>query len=181
MHFSKASSSSHSSLGTYSYRLNTPFRWNVGAAVRLGNLGAISADYESVDYSRAKFMDQDNNSFGYDAENKEISTSLSTQNIFRVGAEINATPVFAVRAGFQHYSSPYSDSKADDARNIGSIGIGYVTGCGASDFFVDLTYQQLLKKGNEEFSLYADTEIPAPVGKNSVNNWKILLTLGFRF
>ncbi len=170
-----------SPLGTYSYRLNTPFRWNVGAAVRLGNLGAISADYESVDYSRAKFMDQDNNSFGYDAENKEISTSLSTQNIFRVGAEINATPVFAVRAGFQHYSSPYSDSKADDARNIGSIGIGYVTGCGASDFFVDLTYQQLLKKGNEEFSLYADTEIPAPVGKNSVNNWKILLTLGFRF
>lgn len=169
-----------SPLGTYSYRLNTPFRWNVGTAVRLGMLGAISADYESVNYSKAKFIDPDYN-FGYDAENEEIGKLLSNQNIIRVGAEINATPAIAVRAGYQHYSSPYADSKADDARNIGSFGIGYVTGWGASDFFVDLTYQQLLKKGNEEFSLYADTDLPAPVGRNSVNNWKVMLTLGFKF
>lgn len=170
-----------SPLGTYSYRLNTPFRWNAGAAVRLGVLGAISLDYERVDYSNAEFKDADNGDFGYDAENDDIARTLSAQNIFRAGAEINATPAFAVRAGFQHYSSPYSDSRSDDAKSIGSIGIGYVTSCGASDFFIDLTYQQLLKKGKEDFSLYADTEIPAPVGKNSINNWKVLMTLGLRF
>ena len=106
---------------------------------------------------------------------------MGTQNIVRVGAEVNVTPVFAVRAGYQHYSSPYSDAKASDNKNIGSFGIGYITECGASDFFVDLTWQQLLNKGKENFSLYADTEIPAPVGTNKVNNWKVLLSLGFRF
>ena len=66
-------------------------------------------------------------------------------------------------------------------KKIGSVGIGYVTACGASDFFVDLAYQQMLGKGKENFSLYADTEIPAPVGTNTVNSWKVLLSLGFRF
>lgn len=174
------SQSLESPLGAYDYRLNTPFRWNVGAAVRLGMLGVISADYEGVNYGNAKFIDT-SNSFGYDQENGDISRTLTSQNIFRIGAEFNAMPAFAVRAGYQHYTSPYSDGNSNDAKSIGSVGIGYVTSCGASDFFVDLTYQQLLKKGNEEFSLYADTEIPAPIGKNSTNSWKVLMTLGFRF
>lgn len=169
-----------SPLGTYSYRLDTPFRWNIGAALKLGMLGVISADYESVDYTRAKFMATDYD-FGYETENEEIERTLASQKIFRIGAEINAGEAFAVRAGYQHYSSPYAGGSSDEARNIGSIGAGYVTSCGASDFFVDLSYQQLLKKGNESFSLYADTEIPAPTGTNRTGNWKLLLTLGFRF
>ncbi|MBO7269035.1 MAG: hypothetical protein J6U83_04685 [Bacteroidales bacterium] len=159
-----------SPIGTYNYSLTSPFRWNVGAALRLGVLGVVSADFESVDYSKAILDD-----------NEDIQDLLGTQNIVRVGAEVNVTPYFAVRAGYQHYSSPYSDATASDNKNIGSFGIGYITECGASDFFVDLTWQQLLNKGKENFSLYADTEIPAPVGTNKVNNWKVLLSLGFRF
>ena len=169
-----------SPLGTYDYRLNTPFRWNIGAALRLGNLGVVSADYESVDYSKAKFISTEFNE-GYDAENEETANLLTTQSIIRLGAELNVSPVFAVRAGYQHYTSPYADGTSDDAKNIGSLGVGYVASCGASDFFVDLTYQQMLKKGNEKFSLYSDTDIPAPAGTNKTNAWKLLLTLGFRF
>ena len=148
--------------------------------MRLGNLGVVSADYESVDYSKAKFISTDFNE-GYDAENEETANLLTTQSIIRLGAELNVSPVFAVRAGYQHYTSPYADGTSDDAKNIGSLGVGYVASCGASDFFVDLTYQQMLKKGNEKFSLYSDTDIPAPAGTNKTNAWKLLLTLGFRF
>ena len=169
-----------SPLGNYNYMLNTPFRWNAGAAVRLGALGVVSADYECVDYSKAVLGNADDG-FSYRDENDEIQEILGTQNIVRVGAEFNVTPVFALRAGYQHYSSPYANSSANDAKNIGSVGIGYVTACGASDFFVDLAYQQILNKGKENFSLYADTDISAPAGTKTVNNWKVLLSLGFRF
>lgn len=166
-----------SPLGTYSYKLNTPFRWNAGAAVRLGMLGVISADFEQTNYSQCKLVDT-----GYDlafsAENEQIKSELAVQNIVRIGAEFNLSPAFALRGGYQYYSSPYSDKSADDSIHTGSLGIGYATKCG---FFADLTYQQLLKKPTENFSLYNDTMILAPTGTAKNNNWKILLSLGLRF
>ena len=166
-----------SPLGSYSYRLNSPFRWNVGAAVRLGVLGVISADFEQADYTQCKLVDS-----GYDltfaTENEEIKSVLAVQNIVRIGAEFNLNPAFAIRGGYQYYSSPYSNKSADDSIHTGSFGLGYTAQCG---FFADLTYQQLLKKQTEQFSLYDDTNIPAPMGTAKNNNWKILLSLGLRF
>ena len=107
---------------------------------------------------------------------------LGHQNIFRVGAEVNVNPQFAVRAGYQHYSSPYKDASADDNLNIGSLGVGYVASCGSScSFFMDLTFQKQLKASVEEFALYGDTNIAAPVGVTKNDNWKLLLSLGLRF
>lgn len=169
-----------SPLGTYNYMLYTPFRWNVGAALQLGTLGVLSADYENIDYSSARLHETEYGE-GYPDENQEISLTLGSQKIFRAGAEINATPSLSVRAGYQYYSSPYANQKSADAKNIGSLGIGYTAVWDDSSFFVDLTYRQLLTKGSEEFSLYADTDIPAPVGTNKTGNWKVLLSVGLRF
>lgn len=169
-----------SPLGTYNYRLDTPFRWNVGAALRMGNRGVLSADYERVDYTKAQLRDADYE-FGYDVENSDIKRLFTTQDIIRIGAEVNVNPAFAVRGGFQHYSSPYSGGSSDDALSIGSLGIGYVWPCGASDFFIDMTYQQKLQKSSEEFSLYDDTNIAAPTGISENSNWKLLVSFGFKF
>lgn len=169
-----------SPLGTYNYRLNTPFRWNAGVALRIGNIGLLSADYESVDYSKAKLRDADYE-FGYDVENSDINRLFAKQDVVRVGAEVNVNPAFAVRGGYQYYSSPYTDGSSDDALNVGSVGIGYVAPWGASDFFIDVTYQQKLHSGREEFSLYDNTTIAAPAGTAKNSNWKLLVSLGFRF
>lgn len=169
-----------SPLGTYNYRLNTPFRWSVGAALKLGYIGVLSVDYESVDYSNAELKDADYE-YGYPYENSDIKQMLTKQDILRVGAEGNVAPGIAMRAGYQYYSSPYADAGSDNAKHIGSFGVGYSAPLGASDFFIDLTYQQYLKKYTEEFSLYSDTDVNAPVGTNKMNNWKILLSLGLRF
>lgn len=169
-----------SPLGTYNYQLNTPFRWNVGAAFVLGDKGVISADYESADYSRAKFRDMDYE-FGYDEENSYISQVLGKQNIVRVGAELNASPVCALRAGWQYYSSPYKDGASSDATQLISFGAGYVFPRDYSDFFIDIAYQQRVGQTEEKFSLYGDTDIAAPVGTSKNSTWKLLLSVGFRF
>lgn len=170
-----------SPLGTYGYNLESPFRWNVGVAATVGTLGVISADYESVNYSKALLSDAET-FYGYADENNDIQNMLGQQNIFRIGAEVNVNPHFAVRAGYQFYSSPYKDATADDNLNIGSLGLGYNTSCGSScNFFMDLTLQKQLKARVEEFALYGDTNIAAPVGVTKSNNWKLLLSLGLRF
>ena len=46
---------------------------------------------------------------------------------------------------------------------------------------MDLTLQKQLKAKVEEFALYGDTNIAAPVGVTKSNNWKLLLSLGLRF
>ena len=169
-----------SPLGTYNYNLTAPFRWNVGAAATLGVLGVLSVDYESVNYTQARLNDG-SSFYGYADENDDIQKLLAKQNIIRAGAEVNVSPAFALRAGYQYYSSPYANGSSDDARHVGSLGAGYSVKCGASDFFVDLAYQQLIKKNKEMFTLYSDTDIAAPVGESESSNWKLLLSLGFRF
>ena len=114
-------------------------------------------------------------------ENSDIRKLFVKQDIFRIGAEMNVNPAFALRAGYQYHSSPYAGDTSEGERNIGSIGAGYVWSCGASDMFVDLTYQQLSGNSSESFSLYGDTTVPAPVGIAKTNNWKLLLSVGFRF
>ena len=113
----------YSPLGAYNYNLDTPFRWNVGAAATLGTMGVLSVDYESVDYTKAMLSDADT-FYGYKDENADIRNLLAKQDIVRVGAEVNINPKFAVRAGYQYYSSPYSDGSSKDNLNIGSVGIG---------------------------------------------------------
>ena len=169
-----------SPLGAYNYVLTTPFRWNVGAAVVMGERGVISADYESVDYTSARLEEVDYD-FGYESENSDIKQLLARQNIIRVGAEFNATPVCALRAGYQYYSSPYADGNSNDAKKIISLGAGYVFPDSGGDWFVDIAYQQLLGKQEQKFSLYGDTDIPAPIGTSKNMNWKLLLSVGFRF
>lgn len=169
-----------SPLGTYNYQLNTPFRWNIGAAFVLGDKGVVSADYECVDYSRAKFKGVDYE-FGYDEENSYIRQVLGKQNIVRVGAEVNASEVCALRAGWQYYSSPYKDGASSDVTQLLSFGAGYVIPCDYRDFFIDLAYQQKVGTAEEKFSLYRDTDIAAPIGASKNSTWKLMLSVGFRF
>ena len=170
-----------SPLGTYDYRINTPFRWNIGAAYTFGQIAAISIDYENANYSKMKMVD-DNYSLAFSEDNQEIKRNFQSSNIIRAGAEIKPLPSLAIRAGYQYYSSGYKYD--NNAIQIGSIGLGYAS---AGGFFADLAYQQQIKKREESFQLYDDITdngtiiTAAPVGQNRFGNWKLLLSLGIRF
>ena len=169
-----------SPLGKYDYRLDTPFRWNVGVAYTIGNIAVVSADYESVNYSQMKLSDYDYPGY-FAEENAAISSSFTTADIFRAGAEVRLAPEFAVRAGYQYYNEGYKFDST--TTQIGSFGIGY---SGRSGFFIDAAYLQKLKRTSEDFTLYddiiySDSTVMAPSGTNRYTNWKLLVSIGIRF
>lgn len=174
-----------SPLGTYNYKLNSPFRWNIGAAYTFGRFGAVSIDYENVNYSKMRLKEDYDTDYTYDAfeyENKDIKSGFKSSNIIRAGVEINASQQLAIRGGFQYYTSGY---KYDDtAIKVGSLGLGYNA---PSGFFADIAYQRQFSN-EESFQLYDDIVnsngsviTAAPVGFNKSNTWKLLLSIGLRF
>lgn len=167
----------NSPLGSYSYRITAPFKWNLGVGYTLGTLMAIGVDYERVDYSTITMASSGGNRSEFQYENDFISKSFQAVNNVRAGLEIWPHSQLAVRLGYNYYSS--SEKDYDNSRHYASAGLGYRNTRG---FFLDLAYQQQCNFNNNEFALYGSYEgLTAPIASENSLNWKILLTLGWRF
>lgn len=170
-----------SPLGEYDYKLNTPLRWNVGAAYTFGTKGVISVDYEQVNYGKSKLADDYVYSDNFVNENKDIEQTLKLSHIVRVGAEANITKGFSLRGGYQFYSSPFGSGY--NPNQIISFGLGYSSDSG---YFIDLAYQQKLNT-TESFTFYDDVYdsgnliYQAPVCESTNKLFNLFLTFGVRF
>ncbi len=174
-----------SPLGTYNYKLNSPFRWNIGAAYTFGKFGVVSIDYENANYSRMRLQEDYETDYAYDVfgeENRYIRNTFGSSNIIRAGIEINASQQLAIRGGYQYYSSGIKNDKT--SVQVGSLGLGYTA---RSGFFADIAYQKQFAN-QESFQLYDDITgsdnniiTAAPVGSNKSGNWKLLLSIGLKF
>ena len=173
-----------SPLGESSYRITSPFRWNVGVGYTVGGFLALAVDYERTNYSNIVLADNSGNSSLYQADNEYISTYYRAVNNVRAGIEAWPIPQLALRLGYNYYSSP--DRDFDLSRHYASAGIGFRA---LSGFFIDLAYQQQCNQSLSSFQLYDniidanDGSIltAAPVTVERFRDWKILLTLGWRF
>lgn len=173
-----------SPLGENSYRITSPFRWNVGVGYTVGGFLALAVDYERTNYSNIVLADNSGNSSLYQADNEYISTYYRAVNNVRAGIEAWPIPQLALRLGYNYYSSP--DRDFDLSRHYASAGIGFRA---LSGFFIDLAYQQQCNQSGSSFQLYDniidanDGSIltAAPVTVERFRDWKILLTLGWRF
>ena len=166
-----------SPLGESSYRITSPFRWNVGVGYTVGGFLAIGVDYERTNYSNIVLADNSGNSSLYQADNEYISTYYRAVNNLRAGIEAWPIPQLALRLGYNYYSSP--DRDFDLSRHYASAGIGFRA---LSGFFIDLAYQQQCNQSLSSFQLYDNYEsFTAPIADERFRDWKILLTLGWRF
>ncbi|HCT94412.1 MAG: hypothetical protein A2X19_02985 [Bacteroidetes bacterium GWE2_39_28] len=162
--------------GEYSYRINSPMRYNLGASYIIGSVGILSVDYEGVDYSTIKMMTESGDPFEFREDNKYIKDNFQSTSILRAGAEIRASEAFAIRGGYTKYGNP-EKSFGSDVQYV-SAGLGYRSGKGT---FIDVAFQKRLNT-NESYSLYEDyTNHAAPVATLESSGWKVLMTLGFRF
>ena len=127
------------------YDITYPFRYNFGIAYSFGRFALVSADYECVDYSQARFSEtEDEGSFGsgYDMfsdQNADIKMCLGISRMLRVGAEIKPVPGIAVRGGFGYSTSGvvYEGAGTTSA----SLGLGYSsTGSFFADFSLRLRF-----------------------------------------
>jgi len=165
-----------SPVGEYNYRVNTPFRWNIGASYVFGKSGLISADYESTDYSSILMLTESGDKHEFRVDNNYIKDNFRSAGILRLGAEIKPVPNTALRAGYTKYDNPEKNFGYDVHMVSGGLGFS-----GRGGGFLDIALQKRL--GNREnYSLYDDyTNHKAPVGKMEMDGWRFLVTLGFRF
>jgi hypothetical protein len=162
--------------GEYSYRINSPMRFNLGASYIIGKVGILSVDYEGVDYSTIKMMTESGDAFEFREDNKYIKDNFQSTGILRAGVEIRPSEAFAIRGGYTKYGNPEKNI-GSDVQYV-SAGLGYRSGKGT---FIDVAFQKRLNT-NESYSLYEDyTNHAAPVATLESSGWKVLMTLGFRF
>lgn len=170
------SSNLMSPLGEYHYRVNSPFRWNLGASYVIGKIGLISVDYEGTDYSTITMLTDDGDKRAFQDANNEIANDFRSAGVLRAGAEVRPTANLAIRAGYSRYGNPEKNFGYDV--DYISAGVGF---SGSSGMFLDMAFQKRISN-DEGFSLYNDyTNNTAPIGSLEISGWKFLVTLGFRF
>jgi len=194
-------------LADFDWKLQSPWRFMVGAAGVIGGRAIISADYEYRAYGDMKVKDWD----GYEHKdvNDDIKTYYQSTNILRLGAEYRITPQWSVRAGYSYESSPVKSEILDPTGSQASFSYtsgpddmetqpsytldrstNYVT-CGLGykykNFYADLAYVYRHRKSDyHAFSDYNESIgdhllVQAPKASISDSNNQIVLTMGVRF
>lgn len=165
----------NSPAGTYDYNLTTPMRAIGSVAFIIGKMGLVSADYELVDYSEARF-DATGNSF-FDVNNT-IQKKYTAAGNLKIGTEWRYDN-FSFRGGYAMYGTPFSSSYkisgADMSKNCFSFGIGMRD----ADYFIDLGY--VLTEGTEFFQPYSLSSQDVAGVKNKLQSHNFTVTLGAKF
>ena len=193
------SGSAESPEGEYTYRLISPFRFNVGAAYTFGSIGLVSVDYEMCNYKSMKFRETDtNDNSGFDTVNSDIRNNMGASHEVRAGVEIKPIPSLAIRAGYNfstpaipddiEYENQYLWERIEGNTHSASLGLGYSSkGSFFADAAVRMTkyadtyiypYDYYYLDGDQPM---VDTSMPTPVILSRRTLWNVLLTIGFRF
>jgi hypothetical protein len=163
-----------SDVNEYKYKVSTPARYNLSAAYLFSNIGAISLDYEYVDYSTMKMNEKGQSVHGnpFAGENSEIKKEFTGASNIRFGVEVKPIENFAVRAGYSFYGSPYKKSGGNSSTQMYSFGLGYRI----DGFFIDAAYKYLTSKSG----LYRIYDASNSVSEK-YNTSQFALSFGFRF
>lgn len=157
----------------FTYTLTSPLRAMAGAAVQLGKLGLISADYEFVDYRMARFS-RASDDYNYYNENQDIKDIFDVAHNIRLGSEFRLKPLY-LRAGYAIYGSAFAQGEDNDD-NIHSVYSGGI-GIKQSNFFFDLAYS--ISNNTQNYFMYNHPDInPAEI---TYNKHRMTATLGMRF
>jgi hypothetical protein len=160
-----------SPIGKFNYDFNTPMRLIGSIAFVIGKTGLISADYEYVDYSTAKFS---SGGYGFSSENADIRSLYTTSSNIRLGTEWKVMN-FAVRGGFAYYGSPFAENGNDASIKSYSLGAGYKE----KNFYMDLAW--VYSDKTEDQYLYGFGAVSSNAASTNSMTSNITMTVGFRF
>jgi long-subunit fatty acid transport protein len=160
----------------YSYALTTPFRVLGGVALQIQKVAILSADYEFVDYSIAKFA-QTNDNYDYSQKNTAINNSLRAASNFRVGGELRFNNLY-LRSGYGYYGKAYAKSEDNANQDYNAISGGI--GLREKGFSLDFGYTHF--NTSQVYFLYPLDSSFDPASANISSNQNMFsLTLGFKF
>lgn len=156
----------------YDYEFYSPFRMVAGVAFILSKIGIFSADYEYVNYSKARLRADD---YDFETENNRISESFVNGHNFRAGAEIRLAPIY-LRGGISYYSSPTNSTfDANGSIKAYSLGIGLKT----MNTYIDIAFNHSFTSKNYLMYEY-DPGMFETAGLNLIED-QINFTIGYKF
>lgn len=183
----------------YNWRLNTPWKFMVGASLVIGNKAIVSLDYEHAAYGSMKVGYQSWNGWdsGYTSDEKvntDIKNYFKASNTIRLGVEYRLSRQFSLRAGYNYQTTNVRDAAANghteiftsgtdtgytfdkDTQNI-CFGIGYRY----QAWYIDLTYQHTRKGAT--FHAYTPYQgvTETPSADLTLTNNNIIISSGFKF
>lgn len=158
--------------GKFNYKLTTPMRAIGSLAFIIGKAGLLSADYEFVDYSEARF--RSGNSDVYFDVNDAIRNKFTSASNIRVGTEWRLNQ-FNFRGGYAMYGSPFKSGINDAVTTSYTFGLGVKE----ADYFLDFAY--VFSQSKEKYYLYNDFNNLVNPPSNKSTNQNFIMTLGFRF
>ena len=191
-HFSDASGNAKctSPENDFSYRLKSPYRFNVGAAWSALGVLLVSADYEMCDYSTMDFRPayESDDRYMFVDTNHEIATYMGTAHSFRAGLEVKPLPALALRVGYNYQSNPQKNADfeyVDSQRRSVALGVGYSSN---GSFFADFALRRTTLP-DEYVYPYPDYILNdagqvttwSPEIHNTRSLWDVTCTLGWRF
>jgi hypothetical protein len=157
--------------GTFKYKIRTPARYTGSVAFVIGKNGIISADYEAVDYSRSRLVD---NTGVFDNTNDAIRTKLQTTGNIRFGGELRFDEMY-LRGGYQRLGDPYSSTTNNQQVQIYSIGGGYRTNA----IYIDLAYNY--SRQEKDYYAYNPNFASVSPANLILQRHQLVFSIGTRF
>lgn len=157
--------------GEYRYKLRNPARYTLSAAFVYKKLGLLSVDYEMVNYSKLRLVDDADSYAGF---NDQIRDGFRNSGNLRIGLEGRFNDLYA-RGGVQMIGTPYENSAFGKGYQVYSLGGGYRNG----DFFMDVSYSFSGK--DILYFPYSAPGLDVQPARTNVRNNNIVFSIGTRF
>jgi hypothetical protein len=158
----------------FSYALTTPFRALAGVAVQIKKIAVLSADYEFVDFSMARFS-QTGDNYDYSEKNMNIRNSLKSASNIRLGGEVRIKKL-SLRSGYAFYGTAFKPGDINSDMNHSSVSFG--AGFREQNVSIDFGYTRMIN--SEKYLLYS-TAMESAMADLSMNRNIFTLTLGYKF
>jgi hypothetical protein len=157
------------------YLLTTPWKFSAGIAFFIKKKGFITADIESLNYSKTKYG-AGTDGISYSSDNEKINSLYQSVINLRLGGEFRYNQ-FRFRSGFSHMPEPFKSEQNGVSRVVQSVSGG--AGYRAEKFYVDMAV--IHSQGNNSYRPYRVNSSTSPLVTYDQRNTNVLLTLGFPF
>ena len=158
----------------FEYALTTPFRALAGVAVQIKKIALLSADYEFVDYSTARFSETGDD-WDYSEKNMNIKNSLKSASNIRLGGEVRLNK-FYLRTGYGYYGKVFKPGEDNANLDYSSISLG--AGFREQNISIDFAYTNY--KYSQVYVLYPLDNNPVTANLSTVKNM-FTVSLGYKF
>jgi hypothetical protein len=160
----------------YQYALTTPFRALAGVAVQIRKIALISADYEFVDYSTARFSDTGDD-YDYSDKNYNIKNSLKSASNIRLGAEVRLNRLY-LRSGYGYYGKAFR--AGEDNQDLDYTSLSFGAGFREKNISIDFAFTNF--SSQEKYFLYPlDSSYEQALANLSTTKNMFTVTLGYKF